>query len=89
MLISVLAVPCALASGERPEIVYSHGFSYVVPMKYPPDFTHFEYVNPNAPKVGMLKASNRGVWDSFNGIHCGRCDLHVPHHERSGWGGGS
>ena len=68
MLISALAVPCALANGERPEIVYSHGFSYVVPMKYPPDFTHFEYVNPNAPKVGLIRANNRGVWDSFNDI---------------------
>lgn len=68
MLISALALPCALANGERPEIVYSHGFSYIEPLKYPSDFTHFEYVNPIAPKGGMIRASNRGVWDSFNGV---------------------
>jgi microcin C transport system substrate-binding protein len=34
--------------------------------KYPPGFTHFEYVNPNAPKGGSLTIDGRGSFDSFN-----------------------
>ena len=30
----------------------SHGLSVFGELKYPPDFTHFEYANPNAPKGG-------------------------------------
>lgn len=34
--------------------------------KYPADFTHFEYVNPNAPKGGTLYLGRRGTFDSFH-----------------------
>jgi microcin C transport system substrate-binding protein len=36
--------------------------------KYGPDFTHFEYVNPNAPKTGELVRSNEAflTFDTFN-----------------------
>ncbi|MEL0070600.1 MAG: ABC transporter substrate-binding protein, partial [Betaproteobacteria bacterium] len=34
--------------------------------KYPSDFTHFEYVNPNAPKGGEIKLASPGTFDSFN-----------------------
>ena len=47
---------------------YSHGVSYVEPLKYPADFTHFDYVNPDAPGGGLIRTSIRGTYDSFNGI---------------------
>jgi microcin C transport system substrate-binding protein len=34
--------------------------------KYGPDFPHFEYVNPDAPKGGLLRQSAIGTFDSFN-----------------------
>lgn len=34
--------------------------------KYPADFTHFEYANPNAPKQGRLRMHVVGTFDSFN-----------------------
>ncbi len=34
--------------------------------KYGPDFKHVEYVNPNAPKGGMLKLNAIGSFDSLN-----------------------
>jgi microcin C transport system substrate-binding protein len=34
--------------------------------KYGPDFTHFDYVNPDAPKGGTLALSASGGFDSFN-----------------------
>ncbi len=38
----------AAAGGER------HGLSAFGDLKYPPDFAHFDYVNPDAPKGGVL-----------------------------------
>jgi microcin C transport system substrate-binding protein len=34
--------------------------------KYPPGFSHFDYVNPKAPKGGTLLLSGFGNFDSFN-----------------------
>ncbi len=34
--------------------------------KYGPDFEHFDYVNPHAPKGGALRTAARGTFDSFN-----------------------
>jgi len=34
--------------------------------KYAPDFTHFDYVNPDAPKGGAVRLGIRGTFDSFN-----------------------
>lgn len=36
--------------------------------KYDADFEHFDYVNPDAPKGGMLRSASRGTFDSFNGF---------------------
>ena len=35
-------------------------------LKYPPDFRHFDYVNPAAPKGGTLNSVVSGTFDSFN-----------------------
>ena len=46
-----------------------HGFAAYGAPKYGPDFTHFEYVNPNAPKGGTIKLRNpdrRSSFDKFN-----------------------
>ncbi len=34
--------------------------------KYPAGFTHFDYVNPDAPKGGTIRLGVRGTFDSFN-----------------------
>ena len=34
--------------------------------KYPADFTHFDYVNPDAPKGGSVRMSDIGTFDSLN-----------------------
>lgn len=33
---------------------------------YGPDFNHFNYVNPHAPKQGLIRLSDFGTYDSFN-----------------------
>jgi microcin C transport system substrate-binding protein len=42
-----------------------HGLSIFGELKYPPDFKHFEYVNPNAPKGGRARFVGRS-FDSLN-----------------------
>ncbi|SIQ91072.1 extracellular solute-binding protein [Aquipseudomonas alcaligenes] len=39
---------------------------YDEPPKYPADFQHFDYVNPDAPKGGTLRQQSVGGFDSFN-----------------------
>ncbi|WP_459205336.1 extracellular solute-binding protein [Pseudomonas sp. MLB6B] len=39
---------------------------YDEPPKYPADFRHFDYVNPDAPKGGTFRQSSFGSFDSLN-----------------------
>jgi len=43
-----------------------HGFALYDDLKYPAGFTHFDYVNPSAPKGGELKLMGFGTYDSLN-----------------------
>lgn len=46
-----------------------HGLSAFGELKYPRDFTHFEYVNPSAPKGGRITLVGSGgviTFDTFN-----------------------
>lgn len=43
-----------------------HGLSIFGTLKYPPDFKHFDYVNPNAPKGGEISTEGGLSFDSFN-----------------------
>ena len=42
------------AAAEAPEEIERHGLSIFGDLKYPADFRHFDYVDPNAPKGGMF-----------------------------------
>nr|WP_328838386.1 extracellular solute-binding protein [Methylobrevis albus] len=54
------AAPTA-AEGE-----WRHASSLVGTPKYPADFPHFDYVNPDAPKGGVVRLSVNGGFDSMN-----------------------
>jgi microcin C transport system substrate-binding protein len=48
-----------------------HGLSAFGDLKYPADFTHFGWVNPDAPKGGRIATIGTGAlttFDSFNGF---------------------
>ncbi len=36
------------------------------PLKYPADFKHFDYVNPDAPKGGFVRFGDIGTFDNLN-----------------------
>ena len=48
------------------ETIVSHALAMRGEPKYPAGFRHFDYVNPNAPKGGMLTQYTLGTYDSFN-----------------------
>jgi microcin C transport system substrate-binding protein len=48
------------------DITASYGFSNFGALKYPADFAHLDYVNPDAPKGGEISVWAQGTFDSFN-----------------------
>jgi microcin C transport system substrate-binding protein len=44
----------------------THGMSLFGDLKYGPDFTHFDYVNPNAPSGGTIRYAAIGTYDTLN-----------------------
>ena len=48
------AVTAAIVRPVRADEVERHGISGFGDLKYPPDFKHFDYVNPDAPKGGIF-----------------------------------
>jgi microcin C transport system substrate-binding protein len=44
----------------------AHAFSMYGDLKYPAGFTHFQYVNPEAPKGGDVKLAAIGTFDTLN-----------------------
>jgi len=61
--VSALLMYAAVAIAETR---VSHGNSLVGELKYPPDFKHFDYVNPDAPKGGEVRLSTTGSFDSLH-----------------------
>ncbi|SEL15810.1 microcin C transport system substrate-binding protein [Roseovarius nanhaiticus] len=56
----------ATGNNQDAEIITSHGYSYFGDLKYPADFPHFDYVNPEAPKGGEISLAVTGTFSSMN-----------------------
>ncbi|MDX2074159.1 MAG: extracellular solute-binding protein [Alphaproteobacteria bacterium] len=52
--------------GSSAQAAPSHCLSLYDPCKYPANFSHFDYVNPDAPKGGSVKLADSGTFDSLN-----------------------
>jgi microcin C transport system substrate-binding protein len=48
------------------EITFAHAITLYDDIKYPPDFKHFDYVRPDAPKGGKVRLYALGSFDSLN-----------------------
>ena len=65
--------PSSSPSAPRPQdpvtnpdgTITSHGLSIFGDLKYPADFKHFDYVNPDAPKGGIYRTWDLGSYDSL------------------------
>jgi len=63
----VLATRPVHAAGETGTV--THGLAMHGEPKYGPDFKHFEYVNPEAPRGGEIRLHAIGTFDSLNGFN--------------------
>lgn len=69
LAILAVAIPFHASTQETAkETPWRHALSLMGDIKYPPGFKHFSYVNPNAPKGGLLRLGVDGTFDSFNHI---------------------
>ena len=68
LALAALVLVAGLAPSHADDRVWRHGASLMGEPKYPSDFKHFDYVNPNAPKGGLLRLSDTGTFDTFNPV---------------------
>ncbi len=66
VLAILLAATAAAEASSHQEIIKSHGISKFGELKYPADFQHLDYVNPDAPKGGEIAIWASGTFDSMN-----------------------
>jgi microcin C transport system substrate-binding protein len=62
--ISLGTVAGAQAAAAEP--AWKHAFSLFGDVKYPENFKRFDYVNPDAPKGGVVRQVAIGTFDNFN-----------------------
>ncbi len=68
-LLICLLIPSLGAAAPHPElegVAPRHALAIWGEPKYGPDFTHFAYTNPNAPKTGTVTQAAIGTFDSLN-----------------------
>ena len=67
-LVALAAAPLAApaAAKDHAGVTVSHAIAMHGAPKYGPRFTHFDYVNPQAPEGGAVRLGVRGTFDSFN-----------------------
>jgi microcin C transport system substrate-binding protein len=62
----LIAFAAALPAQADSPVKTLYSLSLLGEPKYPADFKHFDYVNPDAPKGGVLKRAAIGSFDNFN-----------------------
>ena len=72
LIIGRLAVPMLVRrataeAGDR-SLEWRHGTSLFGELKYPAGFERFDYVNPAAPKLGVVRMMALGTFDNFNEV---------------------
>ena len=58
-------IACASQAASQ-DVITSHGISTFGNLKYSADFSHLDYVNPDAPKGGEIAVWAPGTFDSMN-----------------------
>ena len=64
--LSVLTAPQPIATTPTHP---AHGLAIHGDLKYSPNFKHFDYVNPNAPKGGLIVQHAIGTFDDLNPLN--------------------
>ena len=62
----MLFTPVLVTTAKSENLIKSHGISNFGDLKYDSNFSHLDYVNPNAPKGGEISTWEFGTFDSLN-----------------------
>ena len=65
VVLPVLCVSFAASAVPLEELDFKHGIAFFHDLKYPADFTHFDYLNPDAPKGGKLVLAHPFSFDTL------------------------
>ena len=65
-LATVAFIGLGAAAVRADSDAWRHGFATYGALKYPADFSHFDYVNPAAPKGGKVTIGTSGTFNSLN-----------------------
>ncbi|OWU86836.1 peptide ABC transporter substrate-binding protein [Oceanicola sp. 22II-s10i] len=65
-VLTAAVLAAQLPAQDNAEVIKSHGYNYFGELKYPADYAHFDYVNPEAPKGGEIALDASGTFDSLN-----------------------
>ena len=69
---TVAGIPAiSAASAQSGTPPWLHALSLFGDIKYPADFKRFDYVNPDAPKGGVVRELEIGTFDNFNIVIAG------------------
>jgi microcin C transport system substrate-binding protein len=66
LMISLMLATVTREESAAQKLTKSHALALHEDVKYGPDFRHFEYVNPDAPKGGTVRLGTVGTFDSLN-----------------------
>ncbi len=66
--VAMLALAPAATAQDGDTDTWLHAMAAHGEPHYPPGFAHFDYVNPDAPKGGLVRLGDMGGFDSFNPI---------------------
>src|SRR5262245_36325143 len=64
LLLGLVSAPTHAEDAPR----HWHALSLIGEPRYPADFKHFDYVNPDAPKGGLVRVADVGGFDSLNPV---------------------
>jgi microcin C transport system substrate-binding protein len=65
------AISAAHAQSAPDGLTWRHALSLFGDIKYPADFKRFDYVNPDAPRGGIVRQLEVGTFDNFNIVVAG------------------
>jgi microcin C transport system substrate-binding protein len=68
MAAAVLMLGAGTPASAEGDGEWRHASALAGPPKYPADFPHFDYVNPDAPRGGAVRMSQTGTFDTVNPI---------------------
>ena len=67
VIAATLLSPGAAPGIAAEAIARQQAITTIGPIRYGPDFTHYDWVNPTAPKGGTLRLAGTGKFDNLNG----------------------